>query len=96
MVAKANTVKRVLVGAKNFGTALIPGLQIKRGDIVEVSADVAANLDVQTWTDAAGNDQPLFVETTDKQAKRYVAAEEPAPKKKAVKKKAATRRKKTT
>lgn len=86
-------VKRVLVGAKTFATPLVPGQIIQRGETVTVDSEVAENLDTHHWMDKASNEQPLFVETSDRLAKPFVEAKEEAPAKPA-RTKRATRKKK--
>ncbi len=75
-------IKRVLVGAENFGSPLLSKSPIKKGDIVTVSKEVAANLDSHVWYDSANNDHPVFVETSDKLAAPYMGKETTSPRKK--------------
>ena len=94
-------VQRVLVGAENFGSALLPGDPLKKGDIVTVSEEVAANLDVHVWRDTANNPHPVFVDPSGRLAAPYVDQDalkgrkkgKPATTKKSVKKKSARRKK---
>ena len=75
------TVKRVLVGADNFGSALIEGDPITKGTVIEVSEDVAINLDSHVRRDIANNAHPVFVPIDHPLAAPYVEQEE-APTKK--------------
>lgn len=81
-------VERVLVGANNFGTALLPGQIIRKGETVSVDQEIADNLDTHVWLDSANNEHPVFVKPTDRLAQKYVGEVEPTVTKKAVKKKA--------
>lgn len=86
--------RRILIGANTFGTSLLPGDVIKRGDIIDVTDEVAINLDSHVWHDSANNAFPVFVHPEDPMAAKYMDQEE-VPVKKKRKKRVVTRKKKS-
>ncbi len=72
--------KLVQIGARNYTCIAVKLDPIKKGETIEVDAQIGQHLLGQVYQDIAKNEHPYFVEAGDPRAAKYVTEEAPKPK----------------